>query len=439
MKTAIVIGGGWAGLSAAVELADKGLHVTVLEQSGRLGGRASSFFDPKTKTTVDNGQHLFMGCYTHTIQFLKKIGSIQKLKFQKDLSVHFVDLNGKTSALNCLTLPAPLHLLSGLLSLNSLSFSDKWSMLKVYRAVRSHSNGSLRNLTVEEWLKTLGQSEKSRRYFWDLITIATLNEQSSIAEADALAIVLKEAFFASKEKSQIAISSVGLSDLCGPGAEQFVSIHKGQIKKNQLVSKIEIQNNSVQKIVLRDQTTLTADYYVSAVPFFILKNILDQKTLQTPFFAPLQELDSAPIFSISLWFDRSITDQEFVGMLDTEVQWLFNKSRILSLSGHEGYLSLVISGAHSYLEKTNEEILKICLQELHRCFPKSQNAKLVHWLIQREKNATLSPRVGYERHRLTQKTPIPNLFLCGDWTDTGFPATIESAVLSGVKAAEMIE
>jgi squalene-associated FAD-dependent desaturase len=379
-----------------------------------------------------------MGCYTHTIRFLKKTGSLQKLKFQKDLSVNFADTHGKTYALNCFALPAPFHLVSGLLMLGSLSWFDKWAMLKVYRALRKHDNGSLRNQTVEDWLKSLGQSKKSRKYFWDLITIATLNEQSSIAEADALAIVLKEAFFSSKENSQIAVSSVGLSELCGPGAEQFLKARHGEIKKNQLVSKIVIQNNKVEKIVLRDQTALTADYYVSAVPFFILKNILDKNLMEMPFFAPIRHLETAPILSISLWFDRAVTDKEFVGLLDTEVQWVFNKSQILSLSGQEGYLSLVISGAHAYMEKSNEKILNVCLKELGHCFPKSQNAKLLHWLIQRERHATLSPKIGYDQYRLPQKTPIGNFFLCGDWTQTGFPATIESAVLSGVKASEMI-
>ena len=215
MKTAIVMGGGWAGLSCAAGLAEKGFKVTLLEQSGRLGGRASSFIDEKTGDTIDNGQHLFMGCYLRTIEFLKKIGTLGKLRFQKDLSVDFVGRDGKNSYLRCGALPSPFHLLSGLWGLGTLSFKDKWNMLRVYNGIRKSGNGALKGLTVEDWLKKCGQSEKSRRYFWDLITIATLNEQSSIAEADSLAVVLKEAFFSNREKSQIALSSVGLSDLCG--------------------------------------------------------------------------------------------------------------------------------------------------------------------------------------------------------------------------------
>jgi squalene-associated FAD-dependent desaturase len=455
MKKALVIGAGWAGLSAAVELAEKGFCVTLLEQSGRLGGRACSFVDSKTGTPVDNGQHLFMGCYTHTIAFLKKIGALEKLKFQKDLLVDFVGLDGKMSKLACWNLPAPWHLLSGLFGLGTLSLKDKLAMLNVYQALKKWRGNSsfagslvgeaqdpqapLDSCTVEEWLKGLGQSERSRRYFWDLITLATLNEQASIAQASALAIVLKEAFFASREKSKIGMASVSLSELCGPGTEEFLNARGGKIEKNQLVCEIVIENNHVQKVRMRDHMALKADIYVSAVPFFVLKNLLGPEQMKSSFFAPIQNLESAPIFSISLWFDGQVTDHTFVGMLDTQVQWLFNKGKILSLESDENYLSLVISGAHAYLGKTNEEILKICLEELHRCFPKSQKAKLTHWLIQREKNATLSPKVGYEKYRLPQKTPIDNFFLCGDWTMTGFPATIESAVLSGVKAARQVE
>lgn len=438
MSKAIVIGAGWAGLSAAVELAGKGFEVTLLEQSKRLGGRASSFRDEKTGEVVDNGQHLFMGCYQHTINFLKKVGSIGKLKFQKNLSVSFVDLKGKISTLNCLSLPAPLHLFSGLLSLGTLSLKEKLAMMKVYRAIKDwNGNGSLENVTVQDWLIQLGQSERSRKYFWDLITIATLNEQSSIAAADALAIVLKEAFFADKEKSQIAISGVGLSELCGAPAEKFLREHHGTVLNNQLTTKIEIEDDQVKRLVMRDGFSLTADVYVSAVPFFILRNLLNEKQRQSDFFSKLEHLKSSPIFSISLWFDREVTDCEFVGMLDTEVQWLFNKSKIFGRS-YGGYVSLVISGAHKHLTMTNDELLKICLNELHQCFPQSRSAQLKHWLIQREKNATLSPQIGYSRYRPTQKTPLKNFFLCGDWTDTGFPATIESAVYSGVKAAEAV-
>lgn len=439
MKKVIVIGGGWAGLSAAVELAQKGLQVTLLEQSGKLGGRASSFLDNKTGSTLDNGQHLFMSCYHQTINFLKKIGSLEKLKFQENLSVDFVNLKGKVSTLKCRPFPSPFHLLSGLAFLDTISCREKIGLWKVYRAVKKwNGTGPVANLTIDEWLKKLGQSERSRKHFWDIIALATLNDQPSIAEAPILLTVIKKAFFTDRKDSLIAIPTIGLSDLCGSPSEKFLNEHGGKILRNTMVSKITAVGDSVRGVVLRNGSTMIADFYVSALPFFVLRNILSRDYLKTEFFSKIQYLESSPIFSISLWFDRPITDREFLAMLDTRVQWLFNKGKILSSNSAGNHVSLVISGAHQYLEMTNDAILKMCMEELQQCFSESRSAKLQHHMIMREKNATLSPKVGFSKYRLPQKTPLKNLFLCGDWTDTGLPATIESAVFSGVKAASYL-
>ncbi|OGR79897.1 MAG: hypothetical protein A3I11_09115 [Elusimicrobia bacterium RIFCSPLOWO2_02_FULL_39_32] len=434
MNRAIVIGGGWAGLSSAVELQDKGFEVTLLEQSGRLGGRASSFKDKESGEILDNGQHLFMGCYSSTIRFLEKIGSLKDLRFQDKLSVNFVNRKGKIFNLNCPQIPAPYHLFFGLANLGTLSLVEKFSMLKVYGALKNGAQ-NLKTKTVEEWLIALGQSERARKYFWDLITIATLNEQPSIADAESLRIVLKEAFFSSKEKSKIALSTVGLSELCGSSTERYLQDRNSSIRTNVLVSKIEFEGDSVSGVILRDGTVLKADVYICAVPFFVLPNLVGEE-FERKFFGKLKNLQSSPICSIALWFDEPVTDLRFAGLLDTQVQWFFNKSKILkSASKH---LSLVISGAHQIITKSDQEILKLCMEELQDCFPKIKGFKLRRALIQREKNATLSPKIGAQEFRLPQKTPLKNFFLAGDWTDTGLPATIESAVLSGVKAVSYL-
>lgn len=440
MKTAIVIGGGWAGLSAGVELADKGFAVTVLEQSKRLGGRASSFKHEKTGDTVDNGQHLMMGCYAATGQFLRKIGSFDQIKIQPDLAVDFADKSGEIFRLKCRSLPAPLHLASGMIGLKTLSFMDKLAMINVFQALHSKNGHGPAGKTVEEWMVSLGQSERSRRHFWDLITLATLNEVPTIADAESLAVVLKEAFFSSVDKSRLWISSVGLSDLCGPKSVEFITSRGGSVQTGALVANIAYEGDAVKEIVMRDGKTLKADVYVSSVPFYHLKNLLGEDAANSSFFSCIQKLSTSPIYSISLWFDRPIMEQEFAGLVDTETQWVFNKNRILSeLSGRkDGYVTCVISGAQKFAGTSDEALLKMCLDELHQCFPASRNAALRHSLIVREKNATLSPKVGFSRYRLPQNTPLRNFFLCGDWTDTGLPATIESAVLSGHLAAEII-
>lgn len=426
MKSAIVMGAGWAGLSCSIRLAQAGYRVTVLEAGKRLGGRASSFHDSKTGDTVDNGQHLLMGCYTESLSFLKTIGTFNKLQFQKNLSVDFLDRQGKSYRLSCPSLPAPFHLFTGLLGLGTLSLAEKIGMARVYRAVKSwNGNGALRGVTVEDWLISLGQSQRCRKHFWDLITISALNERSAVAEADSLAIVLKEAFFVSREKSRIAMAGDGLSDLLDPACGNYLAAHGGKIQRDCLVTGLTVEGDGIRHITLRGGESLRADFYVSALPFFALKNMLGPGLAGTPFFSKINHLESSPIFSISLWFDRQVTDKKFCALLDTHVQWVFNKGN---------HLALVISGARACLGMPDPELLDLCVKEIHECFPLSRDARLLHHLIQREKNATLSPKKGHGEFRLPQKTPVKNFFLAGDWTDTGYPATIESAVLSGVKA-----
>ena len=194
------------------------------------------------------------------------------------------------------------------------------------------------------------------------------------------------------------------------------------------MTQIVAEGGQVRGIILRDGSKLQADAYVSALPFFTLKNVLGS-LMDLPFFEKIKGLDSSPIFSVSLWFDRPVMDQKFCALLGTHVQWVFNRGT---------HLALVVSGAREYLGMPDPEFLNLCLKDIHECFPRSKDARLLHHLIQREKNATLSPKVGYSEFRLPQKTPLMNFFLAGDWTDTGYPATIESAVVSGVKAFEAV-
>jgi uncharacterized protein with NAD-binding domain and iron-sulfur cluster len=289
-------------------------------------------------------------------------------------------------------------------------------------------------MTVLDWMKKLGQSEKAVKVLWEPITLATLNETPDITEADAFAKVLKEAFFSGRERSRIVIARTGLSDLlCG--AEPFLAARGGKILLNQLVSKISVHNGEATGVTLRDGTALQADAVVAAVPFYNLKNLLDAPILADPFFAGLGQLETSPIFSVSLWFDRPVMDTDFAGLLDTETHWVFNKSRILGYR-REGAVACVISGARKFLETPDEALLKICLDEIRDCLPLSRAAVFEHSLIVREKNATLSPKVGYNRFRPAQKTPVKNLMIAGDWTQTGLPATLESAVVSGRLAAQ---
>ena len=461
VKNVIVIGGGFAGLSAASALAEQGVRVTLLEGRQILGGRAYSFVDPQTGDSVDNGQHLFMGCYHETIKFLRRIESLGRLKFQSSLSVDFTGSDGRRAELRCWPLPAPWNLMSGLLRLKTLSWADRWRLRHVHAALRRNTPvEELDRLTVDQWLTRCRQSERAKRHLWDLIAIACLNEESRVASAAPFVTVLKQAFFDGPSASSIALADVGLSDLYVRDAARFIQDAGGEVRAKSPVQRLIVRHGRVEGVLLRDGTRLEADAVVSAVPAWALLKIVPDLLVETEaYFQPLKQLSYSPILSIHLWLDQKITDALFTGLLDTHIQWLFNKSKILntphpvlrtSLSPargegggegtgrHDQYVSLVISGAHDFMDWPDVRILGLALEELRRLFPKAKEAVLLRSLIIRESQATLSPRVGGEALRPGHESPIKNLWVAGDWTKTGLPATIESACVSGHRCADMI-
>jgi len=440
-KNVIVIGGGFAGLSAATALSEQKLSVTVLEGRQVLGGRAYSFVDPQMGDSVDNGQHLFMGCYRETLKFLHRINSLDHLEFQPSLSIRFVGNGGRQAAIRCLPLPPPWHLYTGLLRLSSLSIADRWRLRHVEKALRQPTPAAeLDQITVDEWLTRCHQSERAKRHLWDLITIACLNEDPKVASAATFVTVLKQAFFEDMDASRLAFANGGLSDLYVSGSVNYLMNHHGTIRTKCPVQRLDIRDGRVEAVILRDGGRLEADAIVAAVPpWALLKLIPDALVDKEPYFRQLNQLTYAPIISIHLWFDRAITDDLFAGLLDTHIQWLFNRSKIhKDAKTKEGYVSLVISGAHHFVSWTDKKILSMAIEELRRLYPKAGDAALLRSLVIKESHATLSPKIGTESLRPAWTSPLKGLYVAGDWTQTGLPATIESACVSGHGCAELV-
>jgi len=432
MKKVIVIGGGFAGLSAAVELISAGYHVTLAEQRRFLGGRAYSFPDRKTGLDLDNGQHILMGCYKNTLRFLEKIGVTDKLYVQKNLHVDFLNTNGNTSKLDCLPLPAPLHIASGILRFNALPLTDRLRMLRVAGGMRTgDSEGLAGDCTVSEWLNSLGQPKEARDTLWNIITLASLNESPDKASAGLFKAVLKQAFFANREGSRIVLPAAPLSRLYVDAAENFIRQGAGTIEKGCIASEIMLKDNAVTEIRFHDGRVLKGDYYISAVPYDSLQRILPDKKFLPPF-------PASPIISIHLLFNDSITDYRFAALLHSPIQWIFNKEKIYRDRSYRGLFSIVISGAHQYINVPSEKLIDLTLGELKKVLPATLSAKLLYSKVIKERAATFSPVPGVNLNRPSQKTPIQNLFLAGDWTDTGLPATIEGAVISGYQCATLI-
>ncbi|MFA5975050.1 MAG: hydroxysqualene dehydroxylase HpnE [Elusimicrobiota bacterium] len=441
-KNVLIIGGGFAGLSAATSLAERGFHVTVLEGRQVLGGRAYSFADPKMSDAVDNGQHLFMGCYRETLAFLERIGTRDLLTFQPNLSVDFYGDGGRHARLSCWPLPSPWHLLSGLLRLSTLSWKDRWNLRYLRKALKDgvRNPQGLDDVTVDEWLIRARQSERARRHLWDLLAIAALNEGPSIASAAPFVAVLSQAFFDRRKASRLGLSSVGLSDLYATSSKRFIEAHGGHVKVQSPVAQLVCSNRGVTGVLLRDGRRFQADWVIAAVSAGAFSKLIPEKIKKRePVFQRIENLHFSPIISIHLWFDRPISRSLFAGLLDTHIQWFFNKARILrKTTSGEGYISLVISGAHCFEEWPERKLLTLALEELRRLFPEAREAVLMRSLVIQERQATLSPTVGSERLRPEFQSPLPHFLIAGDWTRTGLPATIESACLSGHRCADLV-
>jgi zeta-carotene desaturase len=435
----LIIGGGFSGLAAGVALAEAGRCVRLLEQKPHLGGRARSFLDPATGSLVDNGQHIFMGCYHAAIRFLSTIGTLDRIRFQKYLTVHFLERNGRLTVLQCPALPSPWHVLLGVLRSGSFAFKEKLEVLRLGGSLqwgKAMDPGSER-LSVRKWLTRLGQSERLQRNFWDLLCIAALNEDPSVANAALFERVLRLALFTSPEDSCLGIPAVGLSEVYVDAATAYIRARGGRVESGRGVAGVLVSEGRCRGVRLSSGEEIEAESVLSAVPSFQVAQLLPGELLcREPFFAPVVSLRPAPIISINLWFDRAITELDFVGLRGATIQWLFNKGKILGLT--ENYVSLVLSGARRHIGRNKEELLATALIELGNLFPEAQKAKLHRWLIIKERFATFSPTWEAEDLRPTARTPVRGLYLAGDWTATSLPATVESAVQSGYTAAGTI-
>lgn len=461
----LIIGGGLSGLSAAVELAGRGYPITLLEQRQHLGGRTYSFVDEVTGDVVDNGQHLLMGCYHQTRRYLKTIGSESHAFLQPNLRIEFLHPRRGPATLSCPGLPAPLHLLGGLLGLNSLSWNDRLRLLRVGLELQKDPmriEPQLSRLTVDAWLTSLGQSPDNKKYLWDVIAIGSLNDDPRTVSALLFYHVLRSAFLGARENSSLLIPRVGLSELLVDPALKFLESRGSSIRTGVGVDGMEVREGRVRN-VRSGSETFEVDAVITAVPYYALDAIASGLSMSGGKKSPGEEtvFESSPIITINLWFDKPVMEQEFVALLDSRVHWVFNKSRILQSLKGDGrrqtadgrlqnaedrlqktdgrqYLSLVISGASGYVEVEKEELVQIALDDLRHVFPEARNAKLVHSLVIKEKRATFSPTPGVEALRPSSRTRLENLFLAGDWTNTGYPATIEGAVMSGNEAARCV-
>jgi len=458
---AVVIGAGFAGLSAATRLAREGARVVVLEARARLGGRATAFTDRETGELVDNGQHVLLGCYHQTFAFLRDIGASGNVSAQPGLAVTSIERNGRVSRLRCPSLPSPLHLAAGVFRWPALGWRDRWSVLKMAaplraaqraladeaRLVRGHGEtnttgaatrrtarswDALRSETVDQWLARHGQSPRVRELLWEPLALAALNQPPAVAAAEPFARVLAEMFGRDRTAAALVLPLRPLHLLYAEPARAFIEQRGGSVRTGAR-ARIQIDDGAVTHVSAAGESW-AAPVTVCAVPWFTLPEMFDgdieplHQTIEAA-----RATAASPIVTVNLWFDRVVMDEPFVGLPGRVMQWVFDKRAVFGSAA--SHLSLVSSGAADLLRWTNPQLIEAARAEITAALPRARSAALVRATVIREPRATFSLAPGQPR-RPSTRTGVRGLFLAGDWVGTSLPATIEGAVRSGHLAAE---
>jgi zeta-carotene desaturase len=421
--TVAVVGGGLAGLAASIALAESSFQIQLFERSPRLGGRATSYALSGNEV-IDNCQHVTLRCCTNLEDFYRRIGVTDKIRYFDRLD--FADSHGRSSPIQPGPLPAPFHLATSFAKFPFLNWSDKRGIAKAMLSIlRSSGRPKLaEGMTMLNWLRQQKQTQAAVDRFWRTVLVSALNEELDRMDAAYGIAVFWKAFLSNPSGFVMGVPKVPLSDL------YTIRNDRIQIHLRRGVASLLTAENTVRGVRLDDGTEVAADYTIAATTIDRLLKLLPEELLQHRAYAELAAVPVSPITSVHMWFDRPVMDQPFLTVLDQTTQWIFNRSG--------QYVQIVISASYALSEKSQSEIVEICRSELASVLPASKPAALTRSVVVRESAATFSPRPGCDRWRPSQKTPIRNFFIAGDWTQTSWPATMESAVRSGYLAAEGI-
>ncbi len=442
-----MIGGGLAGLSAGVALAETGYRVTLLEKRPFLGGRATSYVLPNGEH-VDNCQHITLGCCTNLADFYRRAGAESKIRFYDRLE--FCSVDGRRGTLRGNSLPAPLHLAFSFMKFPLLDWADKRAIAKLLMNI-ARSGGHPPDLASQSgermdmlyWLRSHGQTEKAIWNFWGAVLVSALDEELDRTDAQYGVDVFWKAFIANRAGYKFGVPTVALGELY-EGCRAALEKCGGEVKFRAAVRRLEISGGEMRGVGLEGGETLEADHYIAAVPHGELPGLLPAEVATgEATFANLAKLRTSPITGIHLWFDRVVMKEAYLALLGMTTQWIFNKTLLYggdgaARAGGGQYLQLVVSASYSLVQKSRQEIVDECLVEVRRVLPAAREAQLVKFTVIKEPLATFSPEPGCDRWRPRAVSPIRHLSLAGDWTATGWPATMEGAVRSGYLAAEAI-
>lgn len=441
----IVVGAGFAGLSAAATLAADGARVLVLEARPQLGGRATAFTDRETGELVDNGQHVLFGCYRETFRFLRLVGADANVRMQPSLELVCYDASARRSVLRCPRLPPPLHLLAGVLGWGAIPWTDRLAALRVAAPImRARRQLETRTTvavepagaTVQQWLDHHRQGGVLQEWLWHPLAVAALNQLPQHAAAAPFVRVLAEMFAPDASSASVVLPTRPLHEMYAEPARRFIAARGGEVRTSAL-ARLAVTRGAVDHVDVRGER-FAAPRVIVAVPWFGLRTLFGPAAPPelAPVLSAAAAMEPMPIVTVNLWYDRAIMDEAFVGLPGRTMQWVFDKR--LAFGGNASHLSLVSSGATDIVAMRNDELAALAAREVESSLPGARGAAPVRATVVREKQATFSLAPG-QPARPGLRTAIGNLFLAGDWTDTGLPATIEGAVVSGHRAAAAVK
>ncbi|MGE0404971.1 MAG: hydroxysqualene dehydroxylase HpnE [Candidatus Korobacteraceae bacterium] len=434
--TVAIAGGGLAGLAAACALADAGFRVQLFERRPYLGGRASSYEHPGTGEVLDNCQHVLLGCCTNLIDLYRRTGVEDRIRWYDRLM--FLEPGGRASVLSPSGLPAPFHLTPAFLRFQALGLRDKLGIAKAMLELMGKlPPDGQRNFLA--WLRAKQQTERAIERFWKTVLVSALNEDLERISVRYAAQVFRESFLKSAEAGRMGVPAIPLTDLYGAAGE-YILARGGEIHLRSSINAVRTGQHST--VLCIDNREVVAEFAVLALPFQGLGAILPEGPEAEPLRRMLGRFEASPITGIHLWFDREITDFDHAVLLDRTIQWMFHKSRIQKdvreMGEAKSYVELVVSASRSLVEKSRNEILELALAELKDFFPAAGEALVLKAAVIKEIHATYAPLPGADTYRPAAASAWPRVFLAGDWTATGWPATMEGAVRSGYLAAEAV-
>jgi squalene-associated FAD-dependent desaturase len=435
-RDAVVIGGGLAGITTALALADAGVRVTLLEGRPRLGGLAFSF--QRGELTVDNGQHVYLRCCTAYRWFLDRIEGTALAPLQDRLDVPVLDVarpeGRRLGRLRRDALPVPLHLGRSLATYPHLSLAERAGVGRAALALKGLdlADPSLDAQDFGSWLTAHGQSARAVEALWDLVGVATLNAVAGDASLGLAAMVFKTGLLSDPGAADIGWAHVPLGELHDRLARKALESAGVRTEVRTRVTSISTDENGTWSVQVPGES-LRADAVVLAVAQSEACDLLPEGALDAP--EKLREIGTAPILNVHVVYDRKVLDKPFFAALGTPVQWVFDRTDASGL--REGqYLALSQSAAHDEIDEPVAALRERYLPELERLLPLARGAEVRDFFVTRERTATFAPAPGVGRLRPGARTKAPGLYLAGAWTATGWPATMESAVRSGVSAAD---